>query len=62
MDDVVFNAYSSEKQTFFIISNIMFKYISNIKMLTNSELHLIGITYIFIVSQFKDLFPIEMND
>ena len=59
----VFNAYSSEKQTFFISVQILDLYIYQTKkILTDLDLHLIGITCILIASQFEDLFPIQMNE
>jgi hypothetical protein len=58
----VFNAYSSEKQTFFISVQILDLYIYQTKkILTDLDLHLIGITCILIESQFEYLFSIQMN-
>ena len=48
----VFNAYSSEKQTFFISVQILDLYIYQTKkILTDLDLHLIGLTCILITSK-----------
>lgn len=57
----VFNAYSSEDQTFFICVQILDNYISRCPcILTNNSIHLLGITCMFIASKFEDEYPIQM--
>ena len=60
---LIFDSYSSETQTFFLAIQILdlYFYLTS-KTLKTNDLHLIGITCIYIASQFEDLFPIQLNE
>jgi len=58
----VFNAYNSDSNSLFCAVGIMDKYLSQAKViLENSNMHLIGITSMFIASKFEDVVPIRIS-
>jgi hypothetical protein len=59
----IFYAYNSDFQTYFIAVDIMDKYINNSrKIIYNEDIHLIGITCIFIASKYEDYIPFSMKN
>lgn len=58
----VLSVYRSENETFFLSVTIMDMFIQkSTKILTTDEIHLLGLTSMFIASKFEDVFPIRMS-
>jgi hypothetical protein len=58
----VLSVYKSEIETFYLSVFIMDKFISlSPTILKTDDIHLIGITSMFIASKFEDIMPIRMN-
>ncbi len=59
----VFYAYKSNFQTYYIAVDIMDKYFNfSKKKLNNKDVHLIGLTCIFIASKYEDIIPFSMKN
>ena len=59
----VLNAYKQEDQTFFLAVSIHDRYLKcAAKELVRDDLHLIGVTCMFIASKYEDYRPLEMQD
>ncbi len=59
----VFYAYKSSFQTYYIAVDIMDKYFNYSKRkLKNKDVHLIGLTCIFIASKYEDIIPFSMKN
>jgi hypothetical protein len=58
----VLNAYKSDSQTLFIAVTIMDLFLQKTtNVLENSNMHLIGVTCIYIASKYEDVIPIRMH-
>jgi len=60
----VFTNYKCEDSTFFIAVNIMDKYLKEsekTRVLQPGELHLIGVTSMFIASKYQDIYPLRLR-
>jgi len=60
----VLTNYKCEDSTFFIAVSIMDKYfksVEKIKILQPAELHLIGVTSMFIASKYQDIYPLRLK-
>jgi hypothetical protein len=60
----VLTNYKCEDNTFFIAVNIMdkfFKSLEKTRVLQPAELHLIGVTSMFIASKFQDIYPLRLK-
>ncbi len=58
----IFYIYESIAETFFLAVYIMDKFIySTSSILTNNDIHLLGITCVFLASKFEDIYPLQMN-
>ena len=59
----IFYAYKSNFQTYYIAVDIMDKYFNSSKRkLKNKDVHLIGLTSIFIASKYEDIIPFSMKN
>ena len=59
----IFYAYKSNFQTYYIAVDIMDKYFNYSKRkLKNKDVHLIGLTCIFIASKYEDIIPFSMKN
>ena len=57
----VLHAYKSDTQTLFLSVNLMDTFIKKTsKTLDNSDIHLIGITCMYIMSKFEDVIPLRI--
>jgi hypothetical protein len=57
----VFYAYKCDENTIYLTLMLMDGFIFKSKNLNNSDLHLLGITCLYISSKFEDLYPLDMN-
>ncbi len=58
----VLSVYKSDSTTFFLAVYILDKYISKVNVTIRSEeIHLLGMTAMFIASKFEDVIPIRIN-
>lgn len=58
----VLYAYNSDAPTFFLAVHIMDLYVSRSKLnLSNNDVHLIGVTCLYLASKMEDIIPLRMN-
>jgi hypothetical protein len=58
----VLNVFKSDEQTFFLAVYLMDYYLyKTTSMIKNEDIHLIGITCMYIASKFEDVIPLRMN-
>jgi hypothetical protein len=58
----VFNVFKSDDHTFFLAVHIMDMYLfKNTSVVKSDDIHLLGLTCIFIASKFEDIIPIRMD-
>ena len=58
----IFNAYECAIETFFLSVYIFDKYLCKTKLeIRNSDIHLLGITCIFLASKYEDVCPLNME-
>ncbi len=58
----VLNVYKCEHETFFLSVFIMDSYIfKSEKIITTDDVHILGLTSMFIASKFEDVIPIRMS-
>lgn len=57
----VFYAYKCDENTIYLTLTLMDGFIYKAKKLNNSDLHLLGITCLYISSKFEDLYPLDLN-
>jgi hypothetical protein len=58
----VLYAYNSDQPTFFLAIHIMDLYLAKTKtVLTNQDIHLVGMVALFIASKMEDLIPLRMH-
>lgn len=58
----VLNAYHSEAITFFLTMHLFDYYLSKTKLcITNQDVHLLGLTCMFIASKMEDILPLRMS-
>lgn len=56
----VFYAYKSDPPTFFLAIDILDRYLSSTKNISDNDIHLLGVVCIFIASKMEDLIPLRM--
>ena len=57
-----FNVFKSEDHTLFLAVHIMDMYLyKNTSVMKSDDIHLLGLTCIFIASKFEDIIPIRMD-
>lgn len=58
----VLTNFKCDDQTFFIAVSLMDRYFKNsLKTIDVSELHIIGVTSMFLASKFEDIYPLKMK-
>jgi hypothetical protein len=57
----VFYAYKCDENTIYLTLTLMDGFIFKTKQLNNSDLHLLGITCLYISSKFEDLYPLDLS-
>lgn len=57
----VLSVYQSSNETFYLGIKIMDLYIHKAQNLKSSNIHLIGMTSMFIASKYEDVYPISLN-
>lgn len=57
----VLSVYQSSEETFFLAIKVMDLYISKAQNLKTSNIHLIGVTSMFIASKYEDVYPIPLS-
>lgn len=57
----VLSVYQSSNETFYLGIKIMDLYIHKAQNLKSSNIHLIGVTSMFIASKYEDVYPISLN-